>query len=453
MHNVVIIGAGFGGLWAARHLAKSREVSVTLIDRNNYHTFLPLLYQVAAAELDPSQIAYPIRGVFRKHAAVHTVLAEVTSVDWRKRIVHTDGLDYPYDYCVISPGSQTAFYGVPGAEEHSFGLKTLEDAVRLRNRLLSCFEMASLMRPEDRPRGMLRVAVVGAGPTGVEYAGALAELLRAPLARDFPELTAPRPRVVLVDGQPLPLAGFADPLREYTARRLEKMGVELHFGSAVASVDADGLVLQNGERIEASTVVWNAGVRGHDVAAAMGLPLGRGGRVTVQPSLQNPMHPEIQIIGDVALLEGQQIPLVAPNAIQQGEHAAKNIVRMIRGEAPLPFTYRDKGSMVTIGRSAAVAQIGGHSVTGFPAWVLWLSVHLAFLIGFRNRIFVLLNWAWDYFFYERAVRIILPRDPGVGCCGGGVGDGGGSGDGDGDGNGDGGGDGDEDRDGYGEREP
>lgn len=415
-HKVVIIGAGFGGLWAAKRLARARHVDVTLIDRNNFHTFLPLLYQVAAAELEPAQIAYPIRSVFRKHPNVHPVLAEVNAIDWHERIVSTDGLDYPYDYCIMAPGSQTAFYGVPGAEEHCFTLKTLEDSIRLRNRLLSCLEMAALMESGERPPGMLRVAVVGAGPTGVEYAGALAELLRQPLAKDYPQLSPAHPSVILIDGAPLPLVGFPDKLREYTAGRLEKMGVVTRFGSPVASVDAGGLVLKNGERIEAATVVWNAGVRGNDMAAGMGLPLGQGGRVAVQPSLQNPMHPEIQVIGDMAVVQGQSTPLVAPNAIQQGEHAAKNILRMIDGEAPLPFAYRDKGSMVTIGRAAAVVQIKGHSMTGFPAWVVWLMVHLAFLIGFRNRLLVLINWAWDYLLFERAVRIILPRDANISCC-------------------------------------
>ena len=439
MQRIVIIGAGFGGLWAARRLAGMRmrtgpglwggkkPLDITLIDRNNYHTFLPLLYQVAAAELEPTQIAYPIRGVFRKRPTVKTVLAEVTGVDTAARIVKTDGLEYPYDYLILSPGSQTAFYGVPGAEKHAFTLKTLEDAVFLRNRLLSCFEMAALMSPEERPEGMLRTIVVGAGPTGVEYAGALAELLRAPVAKDFPELADPKltakkgrkdatPEVLLVDGSPLPLPGLPDELREYTMKRLEKMGVSLCFGSAVASVDAGGITLQNGESIRAGTVVWNAGIRGHHLGADMGLPIGRGGRVEVQPTLQVVSHPEIQVIGDIALPDGYAPPPVAPAAIQQGEHAARNIERMIKGDAAESFTYRDKGTMVTIGRSAAVAKIGDYSFTGLPAWVLWLVVHLAFLIGFRNRIFVMITWAWDYFFSDKAVRVILPRDKGMSCC-------------------------------------
>ncbi len=417
--NVVIVGAGFGGLFAAQRLARVRGMHVTLIDFYNYHTFLPLLYQVASAGLEPEAIAYPLRGIFRRRRNITTVLAECTAVDPDQRIVHTDGLSYAYDYLILAPGSKTAYYGVPGAEEHSYSLKTLEEAIRLRNHLLSCFEMASLMPGNKVPEAMLRIAVVGSGATGVEYAGALAELIRSPLARDFPELMSLNPSVMLVDGQDKPLSAFSDPLRDYTAQRLAAMGVKLRMGSAVAEVTCEGVRLKNGEFVPAHTVVWTAGIRGEDLeqslTAVPGIHLGRGGRIQVQPTLQLAMHPEIHIVGDLSLPEFQSPPQVAPNAIQQGTHAAENILLMEKGRAPRAFAYHDKGSMVTIGRSSAVVQLGKRSFTGFLAWVVWLFVHLMYLIGFRNRIIVLVNWAWDYFFSERAVRLILPRDKSVTC--------------------------------------
>ena len=413
--RVVIVGAGFGGLWAARHLARKPDVAVTLIDKNNYHTFLPLLYQVAAAELEPEQIAYPIRGIFRGTPNVQTILAEVDAIDLENKVVNAGQLEYPYDYLIIATGSDTAFFGVPGAKERAFTLKSLEDAVRLRNRLLTCFEQAAQMPPEVRPEGMLRVAVVGGGATGVEYAGALMELMKTPLAKDFPEFARKDLDVILVDGGTNPLAGFPEKLRAYTARQLERMGVKVRLGAAVVEVTDNGLLLKDGSFIAAHTVVWAAGVCGGDAMQHVGIPIGRGGRLEVLPTLQAAGRDAVQVIGDLALVEGLAAPMVAPNAVQQGKHAAENILKMIRQEPAEVFRYKDKGGMVTIGRSAAVARIGTWSFTGFFAWVLWLMVHLTFLIGFRNRLLVMINWAWDYLFFERAVRIILPRDASASC--------------------------------------
>lgn len=413
--RVVIVGAGFGGLWAARHLARKPGVTVTLIDKNNYHTFLPLLYQVAAAELEPEQIAYPIRGIFRGTPNVQTVLGEVDVIDLENRVVATKEHDYPYDQLIIATGSDTAYFGVPGAKERAFTLKSLEDAVRLRNRLLTCFEQAAQMTPETRPEGMLRVAVVGGGATGVEYAGALMELMKTPLAKDFPEFSRHNLDVILVDGGNNPLGGFPEKLRAYTARQLETMGVKVQLGAAVVEVTDTGLMLKDGTFVAAHTVVWAAGVCGSEAARNLGIPVGRGGRLEVLPTLQAAGHDEVQVIGDLALVEGLSAPMVAPNAVQQGKHAAENILKMIRHEPAEVFRYKDKGAMVTIGRSAAVARIGTWSFTGFFAWVVWLMVHLTFLIGFRNRLLVMINWAWDYLFFERAVRIILPRDPSASC--------------------------------------
>ncbi len=415
--RIVIIGAGFAGLWAARRLTREKNLDITVVDRNNYHTFLPLLYQVAAAELEPEEIAYPLRGVFRQPALcrffcrrskVNTVMAEVRGVDPERRVVLADDLELPYDQLVLAPGSLTSFFGTPGAEENSFTLKSLEDAVRLRNHLLTAFERASVEK--DRlGDGALTITVVGGGATGVEYAGALAELIRTPLARDFPDLVPAKSRVVLVDSSEELLAGFPMDLRVYARNKLIRMGVDVHTGVSVREVTAAGATLSDGSFIASRTVVWTAGVRGHDVASTAGLPLGKSGRVTVMPTLQVAERPNIHVAGDLSLPDGQTPPTVAPTATQQGLHVAENILRMVRGESTQPFAYHDKGSMVTIGRKAAVVRIGNRSFSGFLAWVLWLCVHLTYLIGFRNRIFVLINWAWDYLFAERAVRLILPK--------------------------------------------
>lgn len=409
--RVVIVGAGFAGLFAARRLAKrdaAREVDVTLIDRNNYHTFPPLLYQVAAAEIEPESIAYPIRSVFRNACNVNTVMAEVTGIDVRSRLVLTDGPPVPYDLLVLAAGSRTAFYDIPGAEKNAFGLKTLEEAVNLRNHILACFERAAL-QGEDCPEGLLTVAIVGAGATGLEYAGALAELFSAPLSRDFPNRKGPKARVVLIDASEDVLMPFRPPLREYARKKLESMGVAVHIKAGVNEVGPDSVILADGTTIKACTVVWAAGVRGDDLGKTAGLLLGKGGRVAVTPTLQVAGRPEIHVAGDIAVPEGKNPPMVAPNAIQQGIHVAENILLAVKGFATTEFFYKDKGSMVTIGRNAAVAQIGKRSYRGIFAWALWLFVHLTYLIGFRNRILVLTSWAWDYFFFEHAVRIILPR--------------------------------------------
>lgn len=408
--RVVIIGSGFAGLWAAQRLARrdaAKAVDVTLIDRNNYHTFLPLLYQVAAAEIEPESIAYPIRGIFRKTPNVTTAMTEVSGIDSKKRLVYTDGPPIPYDYLVLAPGSRTAYFSVPGAEQNAFSLKTLEEGVTLRNHILACFERAAL-QAATAPEGLLTVAIVGGGPTGVEFAGALAELFSSPLAKDFPNVSHPKARVVLIDSSENLLMPFEPELREYAREKLTSMGVAVMNKSGVAEVLPDSVILSDGTRIKACTVVWTAGVRGDDLGAATELLLGKSGRIAVTPTLQVAGKPEIFVAGDSSLPEGVTAPMVAPNAIQQGTCAAENILLAVKGLATQEFIYKDKGSMVTIGRNAAVAQVRARKFKGFKAWALWLFVHLAYLIGFRNRILVLLSWAWDYFFFERSVRLILP---------------------------------------------
>ncbi len=420
--RVVIAGGGFAGLWAARALASgeaARTVDVLVLDRNNYHTFLPLLYQVAAAELEPEQIAYPLRGVFRRMDNVDFRLTCVTGADFSDKVVHTDGGDVPYDYLVLAMGSNTEFYGVPGAEEHAFRLKSLEQAIALRNHILTRFEIAAHEPDPDVQRRMLTFTVVGGGPTGVEYAGALAELIRTPIAKDFSDFNTGQARVVLLEAADGLLAGFPETLRQYTFRRLTRMGVDVRLHSGVAAVETHQVRFREGAPLATDTVVWSAGIRGNRTAERMALPFGRGMRVTVLPSLQLAEHADVYAVGDLAQpMSGDSrtgevlsSPMIAPNATQQGRLAAANILRQINGEEVQPFRYRDKGAMATIGRSSAVVRIGDRAVSGLVAWVLWLFVHLAYLIGFRNRMFVMVNWAWDYLFFERSVRLILPRIP------------------------------------------
>ncbi len=409
--RVAIVGAGFGGLWAARHLVQA-PVEVLLIDRHNYHCFLPLLYQVAAAELEPEEIAYPVRSILWKLPNVQFILADVQRVDLARRILETDGPAIPYDFLILATGSVSHFFDVPGAEEHALPLKSLEEGVALRTRILCCFERAALDPDPERRRRMLTFAIVGGGPTGVEFAGALAELIRGPLAKDYPALDFREVRVVLLEAADGLLPGWPERLRAYAAARLRRMGVEVRLHASVSRITREAVHLKDGMSVPAETVVWTAGVRGDSLAQAWGLPTARAGRVAVEPTLQLPGHPEVSVIGDLAYVEerGQPLPMIAPVAIQQGTTAARNIERQIAGQDPLPFRYRDPGVMVVIGRNAGVVHVWGRSFTGFPAWVLWLSVHLAKLIGFRNRLFVLINWAWDYLFYERAVRLILPSE-------------------------------------------
>lgn len=409
--RVVIVGAGFAGLFAAKHLATgpaAKLVDVTIVDRNNYHVFPPLLYQVAAAEIEPSSIAYPIRSVFRHATNVRTVMAEVTGIDLARRTVLTDKQELLYDQLVLAAGSQTAYFGTPGAEEFAFGLKNLEEAVTLRNHILGCFEEASTLGAEA-PEELLTVAVVGGGPTGLEYAGALAELFSSPLSRDYPRRGGPKAKVILIDGSDNVIHAFAEPLREYARKKLEAMGVEVLLQSRVKEVRPDSIILEGGKVIRTRTVVWSAGVQGNELGSSFGLKPGKGGRLEVSPSLQLAGMPEVHVAGDLALPEGSQAPTVAPNAIQQGTHVAKNILLMAKGEATEAFVYKDKGSMATIGRNAGVAEIAGRNFKGFLAWALWLFVHLTYLIGFRNRILVLTGWAWAYFSFEHSVRLIFPN--------------------------------------------
>lgn len=407
--QIVIVGAGFGGLWAAR-VFKKAAVDVLLIDRNNYHTFLPLLYQVAAAELDPSQIGYPVRSIFREYDNVDFLMAEVKRIDPDNKLVHTAERAVPYDYLILATGSISTFFGIPGAAQHTFTMKSVEGGIALRNHILRIFEEASHAADPQIRRKKLTFVVIGGGPSGVEYAGALSELIRGPLSKDYQHLDMDAARVILVEGTQRLLGAFSDSLGVYTRARLEDMQIEVRLGALVSSVTAESVTLNDGTTIGTETAVWTAGVGGEGIGKRSGLDLMTNGTLKVQPSLQLPGFDDIYVIGDLAAFEeedGRFLPMLAPVAMQQGEHAARNIHRQINAETVEDFEYVDKGSMAVIGRNAAVAQIGTHAFTGYLAWLIWLVVHLVQLIGFRNRLFVLLNWAWTYLFFERMVRIII----------------------------------------------
>ncbi|MBA4357982.1 MAG: FAD-dependent oxidoreductase [Desulfovibrio sp.] len=419
--RVIIVGAGFAGIFAARELAGS-EADVLLIDRNNAHAFLPLLYQVATAAVESEHIAAPVRGIIRamgrRAANLDFCMAEVRGVDFKGRLVLAEGQDgtslaLPYDYLLLAPGSVTNTFGVPGADEQAFSLKNLEEAVRLRNHILRSFEAAAWTADADARQHKLCFVVVGGGPTGVELAGAMAELMAGALRRDFPRLGLASPCVTLLEASDGLLPGFPQRLRDYARRKLEALGVDVRTRAQVERVTELGAFLQDGSACLAATVVWTAGVKGEPVAARLGLAVAGNGQVLTLPTLQAQAQPEIFLAGDIcrAEHEGRPLPMFAPPAIQEGRHAAQNILRLLRGQEPTRFRYVDKGMMATIGKKAAVVRLGRVSFTGLPAWLLWLAVHLTYLIGFRNRLFVLANWAVDYFLSERCVRLISRRNP------------------------------------------
>ncbi len=409
--RVVIVGAGFGGLAAARKLA-GRPVDVLIVDRNNYHCFQPLLYQVATAGLEPDQIAHPVRAIIRRDANVRFMMTHVEAVDAAGRVLRTPDGDLPYDILILAAGSATNFFGMDSVAARAFQLKDINHAVDLRNHILTLFEKASSETDPARRTAMLTFCVVGGGPTGVEFAGALSELIRLVLVKDFPGLNLSDITIHLLEAGDTLLAGFPEPLRNAALEVLADKKVQVTLNCRVTGMD-DGLVYRaDGPDIPSLTLLWAAGVRGASIGETLGVTLARQARIPVDATLRLPAHPNIYVIGDLAHREenGAALPMVAQVAMQQGECAARNILRGLNGEPPVDFVYRDPGSLATIGRNQAVARIGRFRFTGFPAWFVWLVVHLIGLIGFRNRLIVLINWAWDYFFYDRGVRLITRRE-------------------------------------------
>ena len=408
MKRVVIIGAGFGGLNAAQVLANKPGVDVLILDRENYHLFQPLLYQVASANIEQEAIAYPIRAITRAARNLRYQMAEVTGIDLEQRQVITDEDRIPYDVLVVAAGAVTNFFGNQTVEQHAYDLKYLADAVDLRNRILLCFEQASREEVSEKRRALMTFVIVGAGPTGVEYAGALAELVRHVLVKDYPELRVEDARIILIDAVDHILTSYDEPLQKYAIQRLNKIGVEVVLGRKVVDTKDDAVCFDDGTVIPARTLVWTAGVKAAPLAQGLTSERGPSGRISVEPDLSLKEHPEVYVIGDMAYAEqeGQPLPMMAPVAMQQGHYVGKAILKRLRGESPAPFHYFDKGTMAVIGRGNAVARIFGINFRGFIAWIVWLVLHLFYLIGFKNRVIVLMGWAYDYFTYDRKVRLI-----------------------------------------------
>jgi NADH dehydrogenase len=413
--RVVIVGAGFGGLAAARSLGDA-PVRVTVVDRRNYHLFQPLLYQVATAALSPGDIAYPIRSVLRHQRNANVLLAEVVGIDVARREVRLADGTLPYDFLIVAGGAGHAYFGHDAWEKDAPGLKTLEDAIEIRGRILLAFERAERETDPSVRRDLLTFAIVGGGPTGVELAGAIAEISRHVIVSDFRSIDPREARIVLVEAGPRILPAMLPGSSESAAATLARLGVEVRVGTPVTDVDANGVSI-GGERLGARTVVWAAGVAASPLARSLGVPLDRAGRVPVEPDLSIPGHPEVFVIGDLSVYThqtGHPLPGVSPVAMQQGRAAARSIRATLAGVPRHRFHYVDKGTMAVIGRSEAVAEIAGLRFSGLIAWLLWCFVHIFYLIGFRNRIVVMLEWAWAYLTYQRGARLItgdvdLPR--------------------------------------------
>lgn len=408
--RVVVVGGGFGGIRAALAVSKF-GVKVTLIDRFNYHLFQPLLYQVATAGLSVDDIAYPIRAIVKERKNIDFRLAKVTGVDFEKKSVIMDTGSVDYDYLVIAAGGMTNYFGIKSVEANSFGMKTLDESVIIRNHILSMFELAAHEKDADKRRAFLTFVVVGGGPTGVESAGALSELIYHVLTKEYHHINFKEARIVLVEASDKLLAAMPESLREATVETLISKRVEVRMCVQVTDYDGQRLTLKGGEVIPTNTVVWGAGVRAIDLMDNLGIEQGSMRRAVVNEYLQVPNHPEAFVIGDAAhfMQDERPLPMIAPVAMQQADVAAKNINSLLKNKELKAFKYRDVGSMATIGRNAAVVQMGNFKTHGFFAWVIWCFVHVLRLINFRNRAVVFSKWVWDYLVYERVVRIITRK--------------------------------------------
>jgi NADH:ubiquinone reductase (H+-translocating) len=405
--KIVIVGAGFGGLRAARHLAHL-PVKITLIDRKNHHLFQPLLYQVATAGISPGEIAAPIRWILRGDRNIEVLLGEVQGFDVERRAVKLRDIEIPYDYLIVAAGASHAYFGHEDWEPLAPGLKTIEDAIEIRRRVLLAFELAERQAAAGEGQMQLNFVIVGAGPTGVELAGTLAEISRRALAHEFRTIDPASTKIILLEGGPRVLPSYPDDLSRSAEEQLRHLGVEVHTSAMVTKVEP-AAVWMGQTRLPSIVTLWAAGVAASPLGKKLGAPVDRAGRVLVNPDLSIPAHPEVFAIGDLAALKdksGKLLPGVAPVAMQEGVAVAENIARELQGEPRKDFHYLDKGSLATIGRAAAVAQFGKIHISGFLAWLSWLFIHIFFLIGFRNRMIVLIQWAFSYFTYERGARLI-----------------------------------------------
>ena len=404
--HVVLVGGGFAGLAAARALRRA-PVRLTIVDRRNHHLFQPLLYQVATAALNPSDIAAPIRGILRRQRNASVLLGEVSTIDPVARTVAVDGRTVAYDFLIVAAGAGDSWFGHDDWRPFAPELKTIDDALEIRRRILVAFERAEWETDAAARRELLTFVVVGGGPTGVELAGAISEIARHAVARDFRAIDPAQAAVVLVEGADRVLPAYPPDLSASAARQLERLGVVVRTGARVTKIDGRSVWLGE-EKIATRTALWAAGVAASPLARALGAPLDRQGRVRVAADLSVPGHPEIFVAGDLAAVEssGRPVPGLAPAAMQEGRHAARAIRRRLAGRPTRPFRYVDKGTLATIGRSAAVADIRGWKISGFPAWAAWLGIHIFFLIGFRNRLLVLIQWAWAYVTWQRGARLI-----------------------------------------------
>ena len=407
--HVVIIGAGFGGLTAAQAL-KRALVRITVVDRTNHHLFQPLLYQVAMAGLSPADIAAPIRSILRNQKNVTVLLAEATGVDFANREVVFNEARLAYDYLLLATGGRTSYFGHDEWEQFAPGLKDLDDAVEIRRRVLMAFEAAEKESDPQRRKELLTFVVVGGGPTGVELAGSIAELARYVLARDFRTIHPESAEILLLEGGEKILSSFTPDLSDSALLQLTALGVKVRTGAQVTDIDETGVYLGK-EKINSASVIWGAGVRATALTQSLGVELDRAGRVVVAKDLSVPGHNNVFAIGDMALFmqDGKPLPGVSPVAMQMGECVARNISKELAGQPRKEFHYTDKGTMATIGRKAAIAHVGKLKLSGFPAWLFWLVLHIWFLIGFRNRFAVMFNWAWSYFTYQRGARLITGR--------------------------------------------
>lgn len=408
MPRVVIVGAGFGGLEAAKKLVRE-NVRLTVVDRTNYNLFQPLLYQVATAALSPADIAAPIRGILEDCKNAEVILAEVQGIDVANRQVQAGELLLQYDYLILATGARHSYFGHPEWEQLAPGLKSLEDAIEVRRRILMAFEYAEKTTDPAARSAAMTFVIVGGGPTGVEMAGAIAEIARYTLARNFRHIDPSSARIILIEGESLVLASFPEDLRKSATKQLQDLGVEIRTGVHATDLTEAGLKVGD-EFIPCRVKIWAAGNHASSLGTSLGVPVDRAGRVVVQDDLTIPGHPEVQVIGDLAAFTDERtkqlLPGVSPVAMQQGRHAAANILGMIEGRKPQRFWYFDKGSMATIGRNKAVADLHAVHLSGLPAWLTWAFVHIMFLVGFRNRIAVFFQWAWAYFSFNKGARLI-----------------------------------------------